>query len=119
MINKYPPLIERKYKVNHFTIKPSNYANLMFLYFHEEIVGFISTYKINIIRNGHIKTIFFWITQAEICNDHLTILKNNIGQVLFIFNENSKKWKLNQVTLTEVPGNLLPLTREVIIEKFK
>jgi len=117
--NNYPDLDERKYKKNHFIIKPSkDYANMMFLYFHEEIVGFISTYKVNILRNGHIKTIFFWITQAEICNNNLTILKDNIGQVLFIFNENSKKWKLSQITLTEVPGNFLPLTRKIMIEKM-
>lgn len=120
MIGKYPPLTEQRYKKNHFYLIPSEkYCNMFLLYFHKELVGYINIDNMNIMRNGKIKTIFFWITQAEICNGHLSILSNNIGKLTLNFNENSKKWKLNEVIFTKIPGNFLPLTRKVIIEKFR
>jgi len=120
MITKWPSLDKRKYKLNHFELKPSKeWVNMFILYYHKELVGFISQDTMNILRSGNVKTIFFWIREAEICNGHLTILKDNIGKILFVFNENKKDWKLKQITFTQVPGKFLPLTREIIIEKFK
>jgi len=118
MIGKYPPLTERVYKKNHFSLIPSNFSNMLFLFFHDENIGFINTKNINILRNGNVKTIFFYLTEAEICNGHLTCIKGGIGLVKFTFNENTKKWKLYEIFFNKIPAKLLPLTRKVFLEKI-
>jgi hypothetical protein len=109
-----PPVTCKKYSLKKFKVKPSG-DNYFRLYLSEEYIGYFNTSNSSLIttkNNGRQK--YFFIRKSGNIKIGGTDV---IGTIAFKFNDDNKRWKIDYVTLTEIPTQF-KLKREVLIEKY-
>lgn len=84
----------RKYKCKNFTLKPCNYFDTFYLFFHKECIGYI---KIN-------KHLYITNMKFEIYN---IIDTSHQGTLMMKYSEKNNKWRLSRVVIVNVPMKLL------------